>query len=105
MNTKKIALETCDITIRDLVRLIVQGEAIILTENDEPRYVLGAVDEFEWEVFNLSHNQEFMSYLDQARERARREGALSIAEARQRLKISPSSHSNASQIPESDNKD
>lgn len=105
MNTKKIALETCDVHVRDLVRLIVQGEAIILTENDEPRYVLGAVDEFEWEVFNLSHNQEFMSYLDQARERAHREGTLSIAEARHRLKLSSDPYSDTDQTSKSDKRD
>jgi hypothetical protein len=44
---------------------------------------------FEWEVFSLSQNQEFMDYLAQARERAKVEGTLSLAEVRRRLGISP----------------
>ena len=70
-----------------------------------PGNIFGTMDEFEWEVFKLSQNQEFMSYLDQARARARREGTLSIAEVRHRLKIPTSSDTNANAITESNGGD
>ncbi len=63
------------------------------------------MDEFQWEVLNLSHNQEFMNYLEQARKRARREGTLSLAEARHRLKLPTSSDTSANPNLESDSGD
>jgi hypothetical protein len=84
---KELALEACDPAIRDLVRLASEDEAIILTEAGEPRYVIGTVDDLDLEVLALSHNQEFMDYLDRARARGRSEGNISIAEARHRLSL------------------
>jgi hypothetical protein len=82
-----ISLETCDFSVRDLMMLMEQEEAIFLTKNGQPQYVLGNIDEFEWEVLALSRNQRFMDYLAQARRQAKIEGTLSLAEVRQRLNI------------------
>ena len=82
---KELALEACDPAIRDLVKLASEDEAIILTEAGEPRYVIGTVDDLDLEALALSHNQEFMDYLDRARARGRSEGSISLAEARRRL--------------------
>lgn len=90
---KELALETCDPAVRDLVKLASQDEAIILTEAGEPRYVIGIVDDLDLEALVLSHNQEFMDYLDQARARGRSEGRISLAEARRRLSRSEDSNS------------
>ncbi len=63
-------------------------EAIILFKNGKPRYVFSDIDDFEWEVFSLSRNQAFMDYLEQARQRGKQEGTISIEEVRRRLGIS-----------------
>ena len=49
---------------------------------------LPEIDDFEWEAFSLSHNQAFMDYLEQARQRGKREGTIPIEEVRRRLGIS-----------------
>jgi len=85
---KTIALETCDASVRELIERVRRGSPVILTENNVPRYVLGAMDEFEWEVLSLSHNQEFMAYLESARVRGQTEGSLPMAEMRRRLSTS-----------------
>ncbi len=61
----------------------------ILFKNGEPRYVFGEIDDFEWEVFSLLHNQTLMDYLAQARQRGKREGTISIEEVRNRLGLPP----------------
>jgi len=69
----------------DLLNLLTNVEVLILTEKGEGRYILSAVDELEWEVFSLSRNAEFMSYLDACRARGDREGSVSLEEARRLL--------------------
>lgn len=59
------------------------------SSNRAARRALGEIDDFEWEVFSLSHNQAFMDYLAQARQRGKREGTISIEEVRNRLGIAP----------------
>lgn len=85
---KTINLEDCDAVVQEFVEALEEVETVILFKNGQPRYVLGGIDDFEWEVFSLSRNQAFMDYLEQARQRARREGTISIEEVRRRLDIS-----------------
>ncbi len=84
---KTLRLEDCDTAIHNLVILAESDEGLVLTKNGQPLYVLGLIDEFEQEVSALSRNQAFMAYLERARERAKVEGTLSLAEVRSRLGI------------------
>ena len=61
---------------------------VILFKDGQPKYLLGGIDDFEWEVFSLSRNQSFLDYLEQARQRGKREGTIPIEEVQQRLDIS-----------------
>ncbi len=83
-----INLEECDVAVQKFIESLENTEAIILFKNGKPRYVFGDIDDFEWEVFSLSRNQAFMDYLEQARQRGKREGTISIEEVRRRLGIS-----------------
>ena len=78
-------LEECDPAVQKFVESLDTTEGVIFLKNGEPCYVFGGIDEFEWEVFSLSHNQEFMEYLEQARQRGKREGTISIEEVHRRL--------------------
>ncbi|MEW5957095.1 MAG: hypothetical protein AB1801_05180 [Chloroflexota bacterium] len=82
---KTINLEDCDAALQRFVETLEKTEVVILFKNGQPRYVLGGIDDFEWEVFSLSRNQAFMDYLEQARQRGKREGTIPIEEVRQRL--------------------
>jgi len=69
----------------ELLDTIANGEPVLLTENGEARYILGGVDDLEWEAFALSRNQEFMDFLDACRARGEREGRIPMDEMRRRL--------------------
>ncbi len=87
MVVKRINLEECDVAIRRFIESLMKNEVIIFAKNGEVQYVLGGIDDFEWEVFALGHNQEFLNYLNQARQRGKKEGTIPIAEVRRRLDI------------------
>jgi hypothetical protein len=72
---------------KQLLAMASPDDALVLTENGEGRFVLGAVDDLSWEAFLLSKNPEFMAYLDDCRARADREGCISLEEAKKRLGI------------------
>ncbi len=83
---KKIALEnSSDLPLREAVKLADSGETVLLTEDGEGRYVLGAVDDLELEAFSLSRNAEFMAYLHRCRERGEREGTKTLEEVKREL--------------------
>lgn len=86
---KTINLEDCDVAIQRFIEILEKTEVVILFKDGQPRYVLGGIDDFEWEIISLSRNQAFMDYLEQARQRGKREGTISIEEVRRRLDISP----------------
>ena len=80
---KKLALENAsNLSLCDAVKLVDAGETVLLTEDGEGRYVLGAVDDLELEAFSLSRNAEFMAYLDTCRERGNREGTKTLEEVK-----------------------
>jgi hypothetical protein len=58
---RMMSLENSDTSVHHLISLVKEGELLILTQNGQPQYMLGGIDEFEWEVFSLS--QKFMDYL------------------------------------------
>ncbi len=82
---KTLRLEDCDTEIHNLVILAESDQGVVLTKNGQPLYVLGPIDELDEEVSALSRNQAFMACLERARERAKVEGTLSLADVRRRL--------------------
>lgn len=83
---KTIAVEEFqEIPLSALLSMVEDEDALVLTQGGEGRYVLGAVDDIEWEAFSLSQNVEFIAYLDGCRARGNREGSKSLAEVRSLL--------------------
>lgn len=83
---KTLALENSEeISLADVVKMASDGEPVLLTQGGEGCYVLGAVDDLEWEAFSLSRNPKFMAYLESCRERTKREGSISLEEAKRQL--------------------
>ena len=81
-----IAIESQNLTLRELIKLA-KKSPVFITEDGETRYALVAVDEADIEAYSLGGNEEFIAYLQAARERAQREGTLSIGEMRRRLNV------------------
>ena len=80
---KRLALENSkDLSLGEAVKLAGSGESVLLTEDGEGRFILGAVDDLELEAFSLSRNAEFMAYLDSCRERGKREGTKTLEEVK-----------------------
>ena len=86
MKTITVA-EARQFTGEELLAMVSEDEPLVLTENGEGRDVLGPVDDLAWEAFSLSRNPDFMAYLEACRERADREGCISLEEARRRLGV------------------
>ena len=86
---KTLAIENLtDRPLGETLKLVQEGQMVVLTEGGEGRYVLGAVDDLEVEAFALSRNAEFMAYLDECRARGEREGGgVSQEDARKILGI------------------
>jgi len=85
---KTMHLEDCDTVIQKFIESLGKAEMVILFRNGQPQYALGEIDDFEWETLSLSRNPTFMAYLEQARQRGKREGTISLEEVRERLEIS-----------------
>jgi hypothetical protein len=81
-----IDVESQDLKLSELIKLA-KKSPVFITEKGETRYALVAVDEADIEAYSLGSNKEFIAYLQAARERARREGTISIDEMRRRLNI------------------
>ena len=85
---KTLALETLsDRPLSETLKLVSEGQMVVLTQGGEGRYVLGSVDDLEVEAFALSRNAEFMAFLDECRARGDREGGVSLKDARNILGI------------------
>ncbi len=83
--TQTINIEECDTAVQELVDSLDTTEVMILFKHGKPCYVVGAIDEFEWEVLSLSQNHAFLEYLEQARQRGKREGTIPIEDIQRRL--------------------
>ncbi len=81
--------EAGELRLGDLLKTLKHDDAILLTEEDEERYVLGAVDDLDAEARALSADPELMAYLDTCRARGRREGSTSLEDARRELLPEP----------------
>jgi 6-phosphogluconolactonase (cycloisomerase 2 family) len=81
-----VAIESQELTLSELIKLA-KKSPVFITEKGKTRYALVAVDEGDVEAYALGSNEAFIAYLQAARERARREGTISIDEMRRRLNI------------------
>lgn len=78
---KAISLETEEATLCELAEMARKGP-VFITQADKVRYVLLAVDDADVEAYLLGSNPSFVAYLESCRQRARSEGAKSLAEVR-----------------------
>jgi hypothetical protein len=85
---KQIALEKTDLTVQQLVRLA-EAEPLVLTRAGVPIVGMIRMKETDREIWALGSNPEFLSFIEQARARGRREGGVSLAEARRQLTKQP----------------
>jgi hypothetical protein len=74
-----IAIETQNQTLKELIETT-RELPVFLTEGGEIRYALIAVDEADVEAYSLGNNEEFIAYMQAVRERASREGTVSLEE-------------------------
>jgi antitoxin (DNA-binding transcriptional repressor) of toxin-antitoxin stability system len=81
---KTLALGNPEITLNDLAEMAGQ-EAVIVTRHDKPVFALVPVEAEDIATWQLGENPQFLALLQRAWDRARREGWVTLAEARQRL--------------------
>ena len=93
--TQTINIEECDTAVQEFVETLDTTAVIILCKHGKPCYVVGTIDEFEWEVLSLSHNPAFLEYLEHARQRGKREGTIPIEEIQRRLELSSDTNGDA----------
>lgn len=74
-----------DWMLKDVLKLVADGDCLILTEKGAERYVVGPMDDLEEEALSLSSNKEFMAYLESSKKRGDREGSILLNEAIRRL--------------------
>jgi antitoxin (DNA-binding transcriptional repressor) of toxin-antitoxin stability system len=77
---KTVSLDSPQFTLEALLREAAAGEVVFLTTDGLPRFALVAVDEGDQEAFSLRSNSDFMAYLDECKQRARRGPAKSLEE-------------------------
>jgi antitoxin (DNA-binding transcriptional repressor) of toxin-antitoxin stability system len=82
---KTMTLETPGLTLDRLLQEAAGGEMIVLTADGQPRFALVAMDEGDQEVFALRSNAEFMAYLTDCQEHARKGPRRSLEEVRRRF--------------------
>ena len=79
---KTVAIDSPTFTLEGLLHEAAEGEVVFLTADGMPRFALVAVDEGDREAFALRSNPEFMAYLSECKERARRGPRKSLQEIR-----------------------
>jgi hypothetical protein len=98
---KRIALESCSLSVQELA-ILAETEPVILTREGNPILGVVSVDEAEVEAWALGSNPEFLALMERFRGRGRQEGGLSLAEVRRRLGIPERSNSKLN-VPEETN--
>jgi hypothetical protein len=81
-----IAVESHNLKLNELIELA-KKSPVFITEEGQTRYVLVAIDESDVEAYSLGSNEEFIAYVQAARERALREGTISIDDMRHQLNV------------------
>ncbi len=81
---KRIALEKTELTVQQLVRMA-ETEPVVLTRAGVPVVGMVGMKEADREIWSLGDNPEFLSLIERSRARGRREGGITLAEARQQL--------------------
>ena len=84
---KRIALESCSISVQELAKLA-ETEPVVLTREGNPIVGIVGVDEVEAEAWFLGSNPDFLALMERFRGRGRQEGGISLAEVRRGLGIS-----------------
>lgn len=83
---KTISVDDCkEMRLGEILKLVKKGDVVILTQNGQGRYVVGPVDDLEWEALSLSRNAEFMTYLDACRTRGDSDGSTPLHQVRKQF--------------------
>lgn len=83
---KRIAIESCNLSIQELAK-IAETEPVILTREGNPVLGIVGIDEAEVEAWSLGSNLDFLAMMERFRDRGRWEGGVPLAEVRRRLGI------------------
>jgi len=82
MKTKTV--EISDTTLKELAHLT-EAEPIIAMHEGTPAYAIIPLDEFDYETWALSENEDFMAIIERSRERYRQEGGVPLDEVSRQL--------------------
>ncbi len=81
---KTLSLEADNPTLTALIEMAADG-AVIITVDNKPVCAVMPVDEADLQTWQLGENPQFLAMMQRSWERLHQEGAVPLAEARQRL--------------------
>ncbi|MEO6812117.1 MAG: hypothetical protein ABI353_23660 [Isosphaeraceae bacterium] len=79
---KTVSLDSKGLTLERILQEAADGDVVFLTEGNQTRFALVAVDDGDREVLALRSNPEFMAFLDDCQERARTRPRKSLKDVR-----------------------
>jgi len=79
-----VTLEHTSLTLQDIAKLLREGP-VVVTEHGQPVMAVIRLDEAEAEAWLMGQSEELMALVEQARQRLRTEGGLSLDEVRREL--------------------
>ena len=81
---KTLALGIQELSLSDLAEFAGQ-EAVIVTRHDRPIFAIVPIEPEDVGTWQLGENPQFLLLMQRASERAKREGVVTLEEARRRL--------------------
>jgi prevent-host-death family protein len=91
---KTIEIDTSNQPIHDYINKVNKQHPLIFSNHGKPLFALvaiDAIDDFDLEIFSLSHNPEFMAFMEETRlEATDKKNWLTSDQIRQELGISKS---------------
>jgi PHD/YefM family antitoxin component YafN of YafNO toxin-antitoxin module len=82
MKTKTI--EISDTMLEELEHLT-EAKPVIVMREGIPAYAIIPLDEFDYETWALSENEDFMAIIEHSRQRFRQEGGVTLDEVKRQL--------------------
>jgi hypothetical protein len=83
MAVNTVAVGTSGLTLRKLLRKAARSGTVFLTDKGKTKYALVPADDFDQEISALRANTEFMAFLSQREEAARRGPCKTMQEVRE----------------------
>jgi len=88
MTVRKVEVTDATESLATYVRGVEAG-TVVVTDDGRPVAALVLLENTDLETVSLSTDPEFLALIESSRERQAREGGLSSAEMRRRLKVAP----------------